>query len=70
MKRFGINYGGAVGTPILTPNSLGEWVRIKDYEVLAAQNRRRGEALEKLKKWAGKIGYPDWVKLCEEALKC
>ena len=36
---------------------------------IADQNRRRGEALEKLKKWADKIGYPDWVKLCEEALK-
>lgn len=43
-----------------------DWNRLS---AIAAQNRRRGEALEKLKKWAGKIGYPDWVKLCEEALK-
>ena len=42
------------------------WNRLS---AIAGQNRRRGETLEKLKKWAGKIGYPDWVKLCEAALK-
>ena len=67
MKRYGINYGGGVGTPILTPNPEGPWVKYEDANRLRTALERCRDHFRECDRTTR--GPSPMERMCEEALK-